>query len=177
MCRSGGIKQDSASPQLPAPKSRFRGPFRLLVSAAVLFVTVVFIFPVVFEPSVEPPAPSPFASPFSIVVRISNQDVTPLMDVEYSCEVSKLALANGSIAGDAKVLVRGAIRKMPGRQAIAARCETANLRRYGFQHVENVHVARQPSARLGQEEQFASLCWRRMRRMPMKVERSQAVVD
>jgi hypothetical protein len=127
MWRSGGIRQDSAAPQLPAPKSRFRGPFRLLVSGAVLLVTVVFIFPVVFKPGIEPPAPSPFASPFSIVVRISNQDVTPLMDVEYSCEVSKLALANGSIAGDAKVLVRGAIRKMPGRQAIAARCETAYI--------------------------------------------------
>jgi hypothetical protein len=99
----------------------------LLVSAAALFVTVVFIFPVVFKPEVELPAPSPFASPFSILVRISNQNVTPLLDVEYSCEVSKVTLANGSIAGDAKVLVRGAIRKMPGRQAIAARCETAYI--------------------------------------------------
>jgi hypothetical protein len=127
MWKSGGIKQDSASPQLPAPRSRFRGPFRLLASAAVLFVTVVFIFPVVFKPRVEPPAVSPFASPFSIALQISNQNMTPLMDVEYSCQVSKLALANGSIAGDAKVLVRGAMRKMPGRQAIAARCETAYI--------------------------------------------------
>jgi hypothetical protein len=127
MWRFGGIKPDSAPTQLGSPKSRFRGPYRLLVSAAGLFVTVVFIFPFVFRPGVEPPAPSPFASPFSILVQISNQNMTPLTDVEYSCEVSKLSLANGSIVGDAKVLVRGAIRKMPGRRAIAARCETASI--------------------------------------------------
>jgi hypothetical protein len=127
MWKSGGVKSDSALLPVAAPKSRFRGPYRLLASAAVLFVTVVFIFPIVFKPGVEPPAPSPFASPFSILVRISNQNMTPLMDLEYSCEVSKLALANGSIAGDAKVLVRGAVRKMPGRQAIAARCEAAYI--------------------------------------------------
>jgi hypothetical protein len=62
-----------------------------------------------------------------MAVQISNQNVTPLTDVEYSCEVSKLTLANGSAVTDAKVLVRGAIPKIQGRQAIRARCETAYI--------------------------------------------------
>jgi hypothetical protein len=94
---------------------------------AVVFVTVVFIFPIIFRPGVEPPTDLEFGTPFSMAVQISNQNVTPLTDVEYSCEVSKLTLANGSAVSDAKVLVRGAIRKIQGRQAIRARCETAYL--------------------------------------------------
>ena len=127
MWRSGGIKPEFVLPELPAPRSRFRGPYRVLLSMAVLFVTVAFIFPIIFKPGVEPPTELQFGSPFSMAVQISNQNVTPLTDVEYSCEVSKLTLANGSAVRDAKVLVRGAIRKIPGRQAIPARCETAYI--------------------------------------------------
>jgi len=94
---------------------------------AVVFVSVVFIFPIIFEPGVEPPAELQFGSPFSMAVQISNQNMTPLTDVEYSCEVSKLTLANGSAVTDAKVLIRGAIRRIRGRQAITARCETAYI--------------------------------------------------
>jgi hypothetical protein len=94
---------------------------------ALLFVIVVFVFPIVFKPGVEPPTDLQFGTPFSMAVQISNQNVTPLTDVEYSCEISKLTLANGSPVTDAKVLVRGAIRKIPGRQAIRASCETAYI--------------------------------------------------
>jgi hypothetical protein len=70
---------------------------------AVLFVTVFFIFPIVFKPGVEPPTQLPFGSPFSMAVRISNQNpFTLLTDVEYSCEVSKLTLATGADVTDAK---------------------------------------------------------------------------
>ena len=127
MWRSGGIKPESVSPKLPVPRSRFRGPYRLIFSMAVLFATVVFIFPVIFRPVVEPPADLQFGSPFSMAVRISNRNATPLTDVQYSCEVAKLTLANGAAVTDAKVLIRGAIRKIPGRQAIPARCETAYI--------------------------------------------------
>jgi hypothetical protein len=94
---------------------------------AVLFVTVVFIFPIVFEPGVEPPTELQFGTPSSMAVQIANHNVTPLTDVEYRCEISRLTLANGSAVTDAKVLVRGAIRKIQGRQAIGARCETAYI--------------------------------------------------
>jgi hypothetical protein len=94
---------------------------------ALLFATVVFIFPIVFKPGVEPPTDLQFGSPFSVAVRISNRNMTPLTDVEYSCVVSKLTLANGSAVTDAQVLVRGAIRKIEGRQAVGARCETAYI--------------------------------------------------
>ena len=94
---------------------------------AVLFVTVVFILPIVFKPGVEPPTQLQFGSPFSMAVRISNQNVTPLTDVEYSCEISKLTLATGAEVTDAKVLIRGILRKIQGRQAITARCETAYI--------------------------------------------------
>ena len=127
MWRSGGTKPEAVSPKLPVPRSRFHGPYRLMLSMAVLFVTVVFIFPITFKPGVEPPTDLQFGTPFSMAVQISNQNVTPLTDVEYSCEVSKLTMANGSAVTDAKVLVRGAIRKIQGRQAIRARCETAYI--------------------------------------------------
>ncbi len=127
MWRSGGTKPEAVSPKLPVPRSRFHGPYRLMLSMAVLFVTVVFIFPITFKPGVEPPTDLQFGTPFSMAVQISNQNVTPLTDVEYSCEVSKLTLANGSAVTDAKVLVRGTIRKIQGRQAIRARCETAYI--------------------------------------------------
>jgi hypothetical protein len=91
----------------------------------MVFVIVVFIFPIIFEPRIEPPAQVQFGSPFSTAVQISNQNVTPLTDVEYSCEVSNLTLADGSAVRDAKVLIRGAIRKIQGRQAITAHCESA----------------------------------------------------
>jgi len=126
MWRSGSVKPESVSPQPPAPRSGFRGPYRLLLSMAVLAVTVVFVFPVIFKPGVELPAELQFASPFSLAVQISNQNLTPLTDVEYSCEVSKLTLANGSAIGDAKILTRGTIRKIPGRHTITAHCEAAH---------------------------------------------------
>lgn len=93
---------------------------------SVALATVVFIFPVVFKPEVEPPRQLPFGSPSSVAVRISNPNpFTPLTDVEYSCEISKLALATGTEAGDVKALVRGTLRKLEARKAIAASCKTA----------------------------------------------------
>ena len=127
MWRSGAIKPECVSPKLPVPRSRFRGPYRVLLILAVVFATVVFIFPIVFEPRIEPPTEVQFGSLYSMEVQISNLNVTPLTNVEYSCEVSKLTLADGSAVGDAKVLIRGAIRKIQGRQAITARCETAYI--------------------------------------------------
>ncbi len=125
MWRSGGIEPEFQPPKDPASRSRFRGPYRVLAIVAVAFVTVVFIFPIVFDPRIEVPAEVQFGSPFSMAVQISNQNVTPLTNVEYGCEISKLTLANGSAVRNAKILVRGAIRKIPGRRAIAARCESA----------------------------------------------------
>jgi hypothetical protein len=94
---------------------------------AVLFVTVVFIFPLVFTPRVEPVPPGQFGSPFSMQIRISNLNVTPLTDVEYNCAISKLTLGNGNQVTDAKMLIKGTLRRFTGRHAIAAPCETAYI--------------------------------------------------
>jgi hypothetical protein len=127
MWKSGGVKPEPVSPlpKLPAPRSRWRGPLRLLIMMAVLFTAVVFVFPLVFKPRVEPPADTPFGSPFSVAVRISNLNVTPLQDVEYSCEITKLTLATGAEVTDARILMRGTLRRFQGRRAIAVPCETA----------------------------------------------------
>jgi hypothetical protein len=128
MWKSGGVKPESVSPNLAAPRSAFGRLYRLLLMVAVLFATVVFIFPIVFEPRVEPPTQLQLGSPFSMAVRISNQNpFMPLTDVEYSCEVSKLTLASGAEVTDAKALIRGTLRKFEGRKAIAASCETAYI--------------------------------------------------
>jgi hypothetical protein len=53
--------------------------------------------------------------------------VTPLTDVVYTCEISNLALADGSIVSNAKVLTHGSIRKIQGRQGVPAHCESGYL--------------------------------------------------
>ena len=125
MWKSGSIKPQSVSPKLPAPGSRSRRAYRPILGIAVLFVTVLFVFPLVFKPGVEPLTQAQFGSPFSTAVEISNQNLLPIKDVEYSCEVSRVTLANGSAMRDAKVLVRGSVRKIQGNHSITAQCQTA----------------------------------------------------
>jgi len=119
------MKLDAVS-NSPSPKSRFRR-FYLLLSLAVLFAVVLFVFPMLFGPRIDVPTDVQFASPSSLTVQISNPNLTPFTDVEYSCEASKLTLADGSQVADAKVLNQGTIRKLEGRRAITARCQTASL--------------------------------------------------
>jgi len=117
---------DQISPP-PARRSRFRGVVRLTLVLAVLAVMVIFVFPLVLGPRVDVPTDLEFGNPSSVQVQISNQNLTPLLDVKYTCEVSKLTLANGSAVPNEKVLVRGSIRKIDGRSAAAARCQAAYL--------------------------------------------------
>jgi hypothetical protein len=121
------MKPESAQSKLPKLKLLFRGPIRILAVLLTLFAIVVFVFPLIFRPVVEPPEDLRFASPFSVPVRISNRNMTPLKDVEYVCEIAKLTLANGSEVNDAKVLIRGTIRSISGRRAVMGRCQTADI--------------------------------------------------
>ena len=59
--------------------------------------------------------------------RISNQNLTPVTDIEYSCEVLNLMRTDGNAVKDANVLNRGEIRRIAGRHAVAGRCQTAYL--------------------------------------------------
>ena len=127
MSRSRRSKAEPVSPDSSAPRSLFRPLYRLLLSILVFAVVMVFVFPIIFGPRIDVPADVQFASPSSLTVQISNQDLTPLTDVEYGCKVSKLTLASGSEITDASVLNRGIIRKIPGRRAVTARCQTAYL--------------------------------------------------
>ncbi len=127
MWRSGGLRPDSVVQKRPAAGPGLRGPYRLLVIVAIVFAIVILGFPLVFGARVEPPTNLRLGSPFSMEVRITNPDVTPLTDVEYSCEVSKLTLASGAEVSGARILIRGTARKISGRSAIAAPCETAYI--------------------------------------------------
>jgi hypothetical protein len=111
----------------PARRSRFHGALRLLLVLAVLAVMLIFVFPLVFGLRVDVPTDLEFGNPSSIQVQISNQNLTPLLDVQYRCELLKLTLANGSEVPNEKVLVQGSIRKIDGRSAAAARCQAAYL--------------------------------------------------
>jgi len=125
MSKSRSTMPAPPSPTPPAEKRRFSNLYRVLLMVAVLAITVVFVFPLVFEPRIDVPTDLRFATPSSLAVQISNENLMPLTDVEYACETSKITLANGSAVSDAKVLTRGNIRKIPGRRAIIARCQTA----------------------------------------------------
>ena len=121
------MKPDSKSPDAPATRFRLRGRYRLLLGVAALFVAGVLILPIISRPAIEPPADVQFGGPSSVAVQISNQNVTPLTDVVYTCEISNLTLADGSIVGNVKVVTRGSIRKIRGRQGVPASCEMAYI--------------------------------------------------
>jgi hypothetical protein len=109
----------------PRARSRFHGAYRLLLALAALALVVVFIFPLIFRPGVEASTDVQFGSPSAVQVQISNQNFMPLKDVEFSCEVSRLDLAQGSPASNPQALVRGSVKELEGRRAIRAPCETA----------------------------------------------------
>jgi hypothetical protein len=111
----------------PRARSRFYGAYRLLLALAVLALAVLFIFPLIFSPGVEAPAEVQFGSPSRLQVQISNQNLMPLKDVEFSCELSRLDLAQGSPPSNAQALVRGSLKNLEGRRAITVPCETAYL--------------------------------------------------
>jgi hypothetical protein len=111
----------------PGARSRFYGAYRLLLALAVLALAVLFIFPLIFSPGVEAPADVQFGSPSALQVQISNQNLMPLKDVEFSCEISRLDLAQGSTVSNAQALVRGSLKNLEGRRAITVPCETAYL--------------------------------------------------
>lgn len=127
MWKSGGSKPEDAPPDPAVRRSRFRGPYRVLLTVAVLFVALVLVFPILFAPRVDAPTDVKFGTVSAVTVQISNQNLTPLNDVQYDCELSKLTLANGSAISNARALVRGVVRRLPGRKAIAIHCEGAYL--------------------------------------------------
>jgi hypothetical protein len=111
----------------PRARSRFYGAYRLLLALAALALVVLFIFPLIFSPGVQAPTDVQFGSPSALQVQISNQNLMPLKDLEFSCEISKLDLVQGSPASNAQALVRGSLKQLEGRRAITAPCETAYL--------------------------------------------------
>jgi|SRR5579871_6858587 len=121
------MKPDSVSSQVPAVKSRVGSYIRLLVILAVLAVIVIYIFPLVFKPRVDVPAKVEFGSPSSMQFQISNENLTPLVDVDYTCETSKLIRTDGAAVNDASSVIRGNIRKIPGRRAVLGRCQTGYI--------------------------------------------------
>jgi len=110
-----------------APRSNYRGIVRLLLIVAVVAGVVILVFPIIFTPRIDVPKGLQYASASSLELRISNQNLTPLTDVGYICEVSKLTLADGSAVENAKVVVRANIRRLRGRQATAGRCEASAI--------------------------------------------------
>lgn len=127
MWRSGSVKTGSEPAERSVRRRRIGGPYRLVFSLSILVGMVVIVFPILFRPGVEPVNDLQYGSPFAVTVQISNQSLTPLMDVEYSCEVSRLTLANGTEVRDAKVVARGAVRRMTARRMLTAHCETAYI--------------------------------------------------
>ena len=121
MSEPGNLQLESGRRDPRRGRSRLRAAYRLLLFIAVFMVAVVLVFPLVVRPAVQPPTRSPFGNPISVLV--ANQNMMPITDVEYSCEVSHLTQANGAALTGQNVLIRGTIRRIPGRQAITELCE------------------------------------------------------
>ncbi len=106
---------------------RLRAIWPLLAGIAIFFVVLIFVFPLVFSPGVQPPGNMQFTSPFAVTIEISNLNATPITDARYSCTASEVKLKTGDVAPQPAVLTQGTIRKLPGRHAAAVRCETGYL--------------------------------------------------
>src|SRR5262249_47033634 len=116
------------SPSPPTPRSDFSRSYRLLLILAVFFLVVVFIFPIILSPGVEPQNSLSTGSSLSMTVRISNRNpFMPLKEVEYTCEAWKVILASGAEVTDASVLTRGSLQQIEGSNMITVPCETAYI--------------------------------------------------
>ena len=100
---------------------------KALIFLAVMVIAALVVFPLLFGPGVAVPSEVFPGNPFLLEVKLSNENITPLTDVEYTCQAVDVELASGVQVKDAKVLNQGRIRKFQGRRAISARCETAYL--------------------------------------------------
>ena len=67
---------------------------------------MLVIFPIIFQLRIEAPTALQFGSPSTLAFQISNPNLTPLTDVAYTCEVSKLTVGNGSEDEKAKAIIR-----------------------------------------------------------------------
>jgi hypothetical protein len=93
-----------------------------------LFLFAVFvIFPIAFGPGVEDPVSRFPGNPFYLEVKISNENLTPLTNVQYTCQAENVELQSGVKPSDVRVLNQGQIRKFQGRRATTIRCETAYI--------------------------------------------------
>jgi hypothetical protein len=107
--------------------SRLKRWQRPLIVLATVAITVLIVFPLTFGLNVEAPTERFPGNPFVLEVRISNENVTPFTNVEFSCQAADIALASGAQVNDAKVLNQAKIRRFPARRAVRERCETAYL--------------------------------------------------
>lgn len=124
MWRSGGLKSD---PVAPRSVSRLRARLLLGITLAIVFLIVVFLFPVIFELRIDVPSQVQFGSPSSVMFEIANQNLTPLTNVEYTCEVSTLITANAGPVRATPVLSRGRFPRIASRQGVRGQCQTGYL--------------------------------------------------
>jgi len=96
----------------------------MLVTMASVAAIVFLLFPILFDIHVDVPSKVQFATASSMMFQISNQNLTPVTDIAYTCEVARFILADGSAVKDANVVSRGNVRKISGRHAAAGRCQT-----------------------------------------------------
>lgn len=124
MWRSGGVKLD---PVAPRAGSRLRARLSLGISLAVAFLIVVFLFPLIFELRIDVPSQVQFGSPSLVMFEIANQNLTPLTNVEYTCEISTLITSNATPLSATPVLSRGRFPKIASRQGVRGQCQMGYL--------------------------------------------------
>lgn len=124
MWKSGGVQPVPGSAPASDAKARLRARLWLLLALAAVFLIVAFGFPLLFPLRIAVPSSLQFSSASSMTFEIANENLTPLTDIEYTCEISKLELSAGSPVKDANVVTRGSIRKIGGHHGAAGRCQT-----------------------------------------------------
>jgi len=124
MWRSGGVKLD---PVAPRAASRLRARLSLAISLAVAFLIVVFLFPLIFELRIDVPSQVQCGSPSSVMFEIADQNLAPLTNVEYTCEISTMITASGPPVSAPPVLSRGRYPRIASRQGVRGQCQAGYL--------------------------------------------------
>jgi hypothetical protein len=106
---------------------RGQAPYTVLLLLIAFLAGVLLILPWIFGPRVEI-LPSPYpGNPFSLSLSIANQNLTPFTGIEYSCAAENVEPAGEPLAHDPKAVHEGRRLRLPGREAMAARCDMAYL--------------------------------------------------
>lgn len=120
-----------AKPQSRVSSRDTNGRIRRLFEVLAGIVTLLSIMQLFLKPTVQSPIPTLPQSPVSLPFEIKNENLLPLLHVEYVCNVVTLRFKNSRSRMDDFSAAIGHPRTLWGRDTMTGRCDQA-MRLTGF---------------------------------------------